>query len=186
LDRRSQPDNQTKGGVREEELRVDKREYSIVAQEDFPRVDSLCRGLLLAFYEHLLAEGLPPEEATSLASGADLYLRDFLVDCKGHNLFDEKPGMVKQFAGNWYIVHTLEPDINQLGGHLLGIRAFYAYLRGRELISPDYLASIEADCDAIAYYQWRIESFWEIQGDGFAAWEKECTLKDNICAAGRA
>lgn len=170
----------------EQRLKVNTEDFSLVTNEDYLRVDNLCRGLLLSFYEHLLAGGLDPVEATSLANGADLFVRDFLVDCKGYNLFDEKPGIVRQFAGNWYIVNTLEPDIGQLSGHLRGIGAFYGYLRDLELISAAYLEKLETECEATSYYEERMESFWKIEGNGFVDWEKECTLKDGWTATGRA
>jgi len=168
------------------EERINKEEYSIVTQGDYLRVDNLCKALLLHFYEHLLAGGLAPEEATSLANGADFFLRDFLVDFKGYNLFDEKPGIVKQFAGNWYIVNTAEPDIQQLSRHLQGIRAFYGWLCGQGLISGGYLTILEKECGILSFYEARIEAFWRIEGDGFHEWERECTLKDLPAATGRA
>jgi hypothetical protein len=167
-------------------LHVNKEEFSLVKQEDFLRVDNLCKGLLLSFYEHLLAQGIPPEEATSLANGADYFVRDFLVDFKGYNLFDESPGIVRQFAGNWYIVTTPEPDISLLSLHLQGIRAFYGYLCDHKLISVGYLMNLEQECAILSYYEGRIESFWEIEGEGYSAWERECTLKDRWSITGRA
>ncbi len=160
-------------------IRIDKNAFTPVSMEDFMRVDNLCRALLLNFYEHVQTEGLSPEEATELAKGADYFIRDFVVDFKALNLFDEYPGIVRQFAGNWYISNTLEPDIRQLGGHLRGIRAFYLFLHEQGLISARYLKSIEKECDDLVYYEGRIDSFWNIDGDGFFAWEAECTLKDD-------
>ena len=174
------------GEVAEGESRVNKDEFSLVTQEDFMRVDNLCKGLLMHFYERLLAQGLAPEEATLLANGADYFVRDFLVDIKGYNLFDEKPGVVRQFAGNWYIVNTLDPDILQLSKHLQGIRAFYGYLCDQKLITEDYLMILEKECGMLSFYEGRIESFWGIEGEGFSAWEMECTLKDGLTTTGRA
>lgn len=166
--------------VAEDGLHVNKEEFNLVRQEDYQRVDNLCRELLLRFYEYLLAEGLAPEEATLLANGADYFVRDFLVDCKGYNLFDEKHGIVKQFAGNWYIVNTIEPDMGELSKHLRGIRAFYGFLCDQKLISAAYLVVLDKECSILSYYEGRMESFWKIEGDGYIAWEKECTLKDNL------
>jgi hypothetical protein len=165
---------------------IDKDAFTPVNQEDFMRVDNLCGTLLLNFYEHLQTEGLSPEQATELAKGADYFIRDFVVDFKALNLFDEQPGIVRQFAGNWYISNTLEPDIRQLGGHLQGIRSFYRFLHDRGLVSAGYLEIIENECSDLAYYEGRIETFWEIEGDGFIVWEAECTLKDGNAKAGRA
>jgi len=169
-----------------DELSVHKEEFAIVTGEDYLRVDNLCKGLLMSFYEHLLAGGLAPEEATILANGADYFVRDFLVDYKGYNLFDERPGIVRQFAGNWYIVNTIDPDITHLSRHLQGIRAFYGFLCDKKLISVGYLLNLEKECGILSFYEARIESFWKIEGDGFASWERECTLKDHLTTTGRA
>ncbi|HEX2768663.1 MAG TPA: hypothetical protein VHN12_05220 [Geobacteraceae bacterium] len=169
-----------------EEMRINKDAFTPVTQEDYLRVDNLCRELLLRFYEQLQAGGISPEEATALASGADYFILNFLVDFKGYNLFDERPGIVRQFAGNWYIVNTLEPDIPHLDLHLRGIAAFYRFLRDRQLISAGYLQEIEKECGNLDYYESRIESFWAIEGDGFLFWERECTLKEGWSGTGRA
>ena len=175
-----------KDKVVKEEMRIDKDAFTPVTQEDYLRVDNLCRELLLSFYEQLQAGGISPEEATALASGADYFILNFLVDFKGYNLFDERPGIVRQFAGNWYIVNTLEPDIPHLDLHLRGITAFYRFLRDLQLISAGYLQEIEKECGDLAYYESRIESFWAIEGDGFLSWERECTLKKGWSGTGRA
>jgi hypothetical protein len=167
-------------------MRIDKDAFAPVTQEDFMRVDNLCSALLLNFYEQLQAEGLSSEDATELARGADYYVRDFIVDFKAINLFDERPGIVRQFAGNWYIFNSLEPDIGQLGGYLLGIRAFYRFLHDQRLISAGYLDRIEKECDDLAYYEGRIESFRKIEGGGYFVWEAECSLKDGLMRQGRA
>lgn len=164
--------------VAAKELHIDKDEFTPGSMEDDLRVDLRCKHLLQHFYNRLLEDGLSPEEATALANGADYFLRDFVVDIKGLNLFAEKTGIVRQFAGNWYIVNTLEPDIRQLARHLRGVKAFYGYLRAQELISAGYLENIERECDDLSFYERRIESFWAISGDGYFAWEGECALKE--------
>jgi hypothetical protein len=162
----------------EEELLFNPDDFRLESLEDELRVDGLCQKMLGLFYSRLLAEGVPPERATLLASGADYYVRDFLVGFKARSPFDERPGIVRQFAGNWYIVNTMEPDINEIYGHLAGIRSFYCFLGLRNLVSPGFLAEIEQECSETEYYQGRIDSFWEIKGDGYGSWERECTLKD--------
>jgi hypothetical protein len=158
-------------------LKIDKDTFTPGTPDDDLRVDLQCKHLLQHFYNSLVTRGVSPREATAQANGADYFIRDFVVDFMGLNLFDEHPGVVRQFAGNWYIVGTIEPDIQQLAGHLGGVRAFYHYLRDHGLISAGYLQNIDKECDDIAYYEHRIESFWTISGDGYLVWERECSLK---------
>ncbi len=167
----------SRGGEMGAELSVNKDDFRLETLEDEIRVDGLFRDILKHFYVQLLEDGLTPERATLLANSADYYVRDFVVDSRRRNLFEEKPGIVRQFAGNWYIVNTVEPDIPQLSGHLDGIRAFYRFLRSRDLVSAEFLRQIENECADTDFYAGRISSFWDITGDGYAAWEQECTLK---------
>lgn len=160
-------------------LKVDKRDYVPTTLEDELRVDKLCSDLLHRFYCETMESGLTPEDATALAGAADYFIRDFVVSIKGRSIFDERPGIVSQFAGNWYIVNTMEPLEAELEGYLAGVRAFYRFLHGHQLISLKFLQAIEAECSQLQYYAGRIESFWDIKGDGYQAWEKECTLKDD-------
>ena len=160
------------------ELTVNKDDFRLGTLEDELRVDNLCQKILRRFYFQLLADGVSPERATFLANGADYFVRDFIVGYKARSLFDETHGIVRQFAGNWFIVNTLEPNVTRLSGHLDGVRAFYRFLRSHDLISAEYLSEIEKECLDTAYYESRINSFWEIKGDGYFAWERECTLKE--------
>jgi hypothetical protein len=121
---------------------------------------------------------VPPLEAGTLAHGADYFLRDYLVSARRRNLFREKDGIVRAFAATWYIISTLEPTIEELTGHLNGVREFYHFLHAAGLVSGEYLGKIESECDDIGWYGERIESFWNIRGDGYLAWERECSLKE--------
>jgi hypothetical protein len=163
----------------EGELQVDKDDFRLETLDDELRVDALCKKILRRFYFQLMEDGDSPERATLLANGADYFVRDFVVGFKQRSLFDETPGIVRQFAGNWYIVTTLEPNISEISGHLDGIRAFYRFLRSRDLISSGYLDAIEKECADTDFYAGRIASFWDIKGDGYVAWERKCTLKES-------
>lgn len=162
-----------------EQITVDKNAFELGTLDDELRVDQLCKELLLHFYQETCAQGVDEAEATILAAGADYFVRDFVVSIKQLSIFTERPGIVRQFAGNWYIVNTLEPNDAEIRRYLRGIQAFYRFLYGHELISLQYLRAIEEECADTAYYESRIDSFWKIKGDGYGAWERECTMRDN-------
>ena len=159
-------------------LKVDKKEFVPITLDDEVRVDKLCSEILHRFYCESQEAGLSPEQATALAGAADYFIRDFVVSIKGRSIFEERPGIVRQFAGNWYIVNTMEPLASEIEGYLAGVREFYRSLYGHQIISLKFLQAIEAECAQLDYYADRIESFWDIKGDGYDAWERECTLKD--------
>lgn len=156
---------------------IDKNDFRVASDEDEIRVDGLCRELLRDFHRNLLDGGMQPAEAGSLAHGADYFLRDYVVASRRKNIFDETVGLVRRFAATWYIISTLEPSLDELSGYLKGVRAFYSYLDNRGLISSLCLSRADLECSDLDYYGKRIESFWDITGDGYVAWEAECTLK---------
>jgi hypothetical protein len=159
-------------------IEFDKYTFDIASIEDELRVDEICRKLLKDFHQDLQRKGVPPLTAGSLAHSADYYLRDYLVSARQQNLLQEKSGVVRRFAATWYIISTLEPTVEELAGHLNGIREFYRYLHSAGLISGAFLALIEQECDDIRWYTERIASFWKIRDDGYLAWEQECSLKE--------
>lgn len=167
-------------------MQINKSDFDIVTLEDEIRVDGLCRALLMAFYETLLADGMDQAAATRLANGADHFIRDFIIGVKMMNIFTKRSGLVRQFAGNWYIVNTLEPKAEYLADSLPGVAGFYRFLAGKGLISSEYCKQVEDECADLQFYASRIESFWDIQGDGFIDWEKECPLQDRHSSAGLA
>jgi hypothetical protein len=158
-------------------MKLTKSDFEIGTLEDELRVDGLCRELLMMFYHERIASGMSEHDATLLASSADHYLRDYLIGVRQLNLLDSAPDVVRKFAGNWYIVNTLEPVIDEIKTHLAGILAFYRYLASIEAISPEICVAIQKDSSDLTYYQSRIDSFWAITADGYNEWERECSLK---------
>jgi hypothetical protein len=158
-------------------MKLTKSDFQIGTLEDELRVDGLCSELLMTFYHERIASGLNEHDATLLASSADHYLRDYLIGVRQMNLLESDADVVRKFAGNWYIINTLEPVIEEIETHLNGIREFYSFLHSIEAISSEFHAAIDKDCADLAYYKSRIDSFWDIQGDGYYEWERECSLK---------
>ncbi len=146
--------------------------------DDEIRVDGLCRQLLQEFHHELLHAGaLPPETAGALAHGADYFLREFVIPDRRENIFSLSPWRVRQFAGNWYIVRNLEPNMAELTGILHGVAAFYDFCRRAGMVTDELAAEVRAECAELDYYRRRIDSFWAIEDDGYRAWEEECSLK---------
>jgi len=152
-------------------------DFDINTLDDELRVDSLCRDLLMSFYYDRLEAGLDEQEATLLANSADYFIRDYVIGFRQINILAETSGLVRGFAGNWYIVNTLEPSAKEIAAHLRGIREFYHYLCRQSAINDGFLANIDRECSDLDYYTGRIESFWDIKGDGYYEWESKCSLR---------
>ncbi len=160
-------------------MQINKADFDVSTLDDEIRVDELCKGLLMAYYESLKEAGIDPAQATIFANGADYFVRDFVIAVKQRNLFSERPGLVRQFAGNWYIMNTLDPAVEYLAGSLQGVAGFYRFLAAQGLVSGEFCQQMEEECADLPYYESRIESFWAITEDGYLAWEKGCSLKES-------
>lgn len=154
-------------------------DFNLATLEDELRVDGLCRELLMAFYHDKVAGGVSEHDATLLANSADYFVRDYLIGARQLNLLELDGREVRRFAGNWYIINTLEPEIAELSGYLKGVVEFFRYLAEKGAISYEVFAGIESNCASLEFYQGRIDSFWNIQGDGYYAWEAGCSLKND-------
>ncbi len=155
-----------------------REDFDIHSLEDEIRVDEQCTRFLRLFHQDLMARGLDPVEAGALAHGADYFLREFIIPDRRENIFALRPGRVRQFAGNWYIIKTLEPNMTELEGILQGILAFYEYCRRLDRVTEELLRAVREECGDLDYYRRRIESFWAIREDGYFSWERECSLKE--------
>ncbi|MDA8429513.1 MAG: hypothetical protein M0T70_09685 [Geobacteraceae bacterium] len=158
------------------EIDFEHDDFDFTSLEDELQVDERCQSLLKQFYQHLQRGGRTPQQASELAYAVDFYLRDYVIDFCRYNVVRPQPGVIRRFAANWYITHTLDPEIALLERHLEGIREFYRYLHGQHYICREELTWLENEATQSEYYQQRIESFLAIYGDGYVAWEAECPL----------
>lgn len=152
--------------------------YDIGSLDDEIRINKLCKQLLKEFHQYLLQERkFEPLEAGAQAAGADYFLLDYMIDNQRENIFAGSAAYLKKFAGHWYIISNLEPNIEELQVMLAGVAQFYQYCAQLKLIEAGNAEQITAACQQIDYYQQRIESFLDIVGDGYLTWSQECPLK---------
>ena len=151
--------------------------YSIKDLESEISVDRLCSALLKKFHQYLLQEQqLEPLEAGSQAAGADYFLREFVVGKLRCNIFRVTASQVRQFAGHWYIISNLEPNITELNAMLASAANFYRYCAAYQLVSAETADEIASTCQQSDFFQQRIEDFHNITGDGYSDWEQACPL----------
>ncbi len=159
------------------EIDFEHDDFDFTTMDEELRVDERCQTLLKHFYQDLQLHGLLPQQASDLAYCVDFYLRDYVIDFCRQNVVRPQPGVVRRFAGNWYITHTLDPEAALLERSLEGIREFYGFLHKRHFISAEELAWLEDEVCQTEFYRQRIETFLAIYGDGYVTWEAECPLK---------
>jgi len=154
--------------------------YRINTLNDEITADNNCKLLIKQYHQHLLKnKEFSQFEAGSMASGADYYLRDFMIDHQRSNIFIISPDQVRCFAGNWYIVSTLEPNMVELESILSGISGFYNFCASENVLDLPTATEIERACSDLDYYRQRIETFHELMGDDFKMWNNACPLTLN-------
>ncbi len=135
----------------------------MISLDDEIRVDAQCGRLLLAVRDDLLARRAgSPLAVGALCRGADLFLRDFVIDACDDNLLRLPVERIRQFAGHWYIVNTLEPDIAGLTAILDGIAACYSVLSAHALIDRSLAEAVADACADRSWYRQRLEDYWAL------------------------
>lgn len=137
-------------------------------------VDGRCQQILRQFYLFLQQQGMAAEQASELAFSADLYLRDYLIDFGRQNIVRPQPGIVTKFAGSWFITHTLDPEFELLERHMTAISELYRYMHRQHLISAEELSFLLKETGDLEFYRQRIDSFLNLTGAGFVAWDANC------------
>lgn len=158
------------------EIEFEHDDFDFTTMEEELRVDERCQSLLKQFYQNMQLHGRTAQQASDLAYCVDFYLRDYVLDFCRQNAVRPEPGLIRRFAGNWYITHTLDPEPALLERSLEGIREFYRFLNSHHFISRDELKWLEDETKQTDFYRHRIESFLAIYGDGYVTWEAECPL----------
>lgn len=156
------------------EIEFEHDDFDFDSIDEELQVDERCQLILKQFYLSLLQQGMAAEQASELAFSADLYLRDYLIDFGRQNIARPHPGIITIFAGSWFITHTLDPELAMLERHLTAITALYRYLHRQHLISAEELSFLIKEAGQLEFYRQRIDSFLNLTGDGFAAWDAEC------------
>ena len=159
------------------ELQFEQDDFEFDTIDEELLVDERCQQILKQFYLFLQQQGMSAERASELAFSADLYLRDYLIDFGRYNIVRPRPGIITAFAGSWFITHTLDPESAVLERHLTALYQLYGFMHRQHLISAEELSFLLNEAAQLEYYNQRIDSFLNLSGDGFVAWDAGCPAK---------
>lgn len=162
------------------EIVFDHEDFDFETLEEELRADQQCQKLLQQFYFWLQQGGMTPEQASEQAYSADYYLRDYVLDFLKRNVLKPQPGQVRYFAGNWYITRTLEPELPVLNGHLKAIVSLYGFMNELHLVTAEQSDQVCREAAELDFYQRRIASFLALAGEGYEAWDRECTMTGDV------
>jgi O-acetyl-ADP-ribose deacetylase (regulator of RNase III) len=152
-----------------------RNEFTLRGRDDFVRLDTLCASLLRRFFEWMQArEGgmSPPGRASVLVHAADRYLRDFVVDIKERGPADQDSTLVRQYLGNWYIIHTLTPSHEEIDRIAEALQRLYAYLAEAQIVSRATADSVAQALRSTDFFHARLEAFWNLTPDTIPVWRQ--------------
>lgn len=151
--------------------------FQIASLDDEIRVDRLCVALIKTFSSEMAKiDDQDPIAIGRCCQGADYFLREFLVADRRENLLQVTGRHVRSFAGHWYIVKNMDPNMPELQEILRSIAVFCSFLADRNLLDREQVNEICAACGDQELYARRIEDFWSIEGEGFFRWREEIPL----------
>jgi hypothetical protein len=152
----------------------DPSDFLLRGPDDFVRLDGLCAALLREFRDWLQGDeggSSGAAAAGQLAHAADRYLRDFVVEFNETGPADHDAArLVRQYAGNWYVIHTLTPSHGELERILDALGQLYRFLGARCVVPPAVAEAASLAASRRDYFHRRLEDFWNLTPEGIPAW----------------
>ncbi|MDH7513954.1 MAG: hypothetical protein QHH14_13490 [Clostridiales bacterium] len=126
------------------------------------------------FYEYLKNKGLNENTAGRRTDRAAFFIMNYLfVYDDARNILEVSEDTVRKFLGNWYIRKFWNPSIRGINSYLKAISDFYTFLKDRGFISKEQLSEIKDVCKDKAWFEMRLQTYFEAQGDDFYDWIQE-------------
>ncbi len=126
------------------------------------------------FYEYLKNKGLNGSTAGRRTDNAAFFVMNYLFvydDTK--NVLKVSEDSIRKFLGNWYIRKFWNPSLQGIKSYLKAISDFYTFLKDKGLISKEQLSEIKDVCKDKAWFEMRLRTYFEAQGDDFYNWIQE-------------
>ena len=126
------------------------------------------------FYEYLKNKGLNDNLAGRRTESAAFFIMNYLfVYDNAKNILEVSEDTVRKFLGNWYIRKCWNPSFQAMKSYLKAISSFYAFLKDKGFISKGQLDEIKEVCKDKAWFEIRLETYFEAEGDNFYDWIQE-------------
>lgn len=126
------------------------------------------------FYEHLKNKGLNEKTAGRRTENAAFFIMNYLfVYDDITNILEVSEETIRKFLGNWYMRKFWNPSIKGIKSYLRAISDFYTFLSEKGFISKGQLGEIKDVCKDKAWFEMRLRTYFEAQGDDFYDWIQE-------------
>lgn len=126
------------------------------------------------FYEYLKNKGLKESTAGKRTEMTAYFIMDYLfVYDDATNILEVSGDTIRKFLGNWYIRKYWSPKISEIKSFLRAISDFFTFLRERDFVSNEQLSEIKEVCKDIPWFEMRLKTYFEADGDDFYEWLEE-------------
>ena len=126
------------------------------------------------FYEYLRNKGLKESIASKRTEMAAFFIMDYLfVYDDAMSVLEVDGDTIRRFLGNWYIRKFLSPNMSEIKSFLKSISDFFTFLHEKGFISKEELSEIKEVCKDKAWFEMRLKTYFEAEGEDFYEWIQE-------------
>jgi len=126
------------------------------------------------FYEYLKNKGLKESTASRRTEMVAFFVMDYLfVYDDAMSVLEVSGDTIRTFLGNWYIRKFMNPSMPNIKSYLKSISDFFTFLNEKGFISKEELSEIKEVCRDKAWFEMRLKTYFETQGDDFYEWIQE-------------
>jgi len=159
------------GKIKEEHFECIKEDNS---KEEYEKQWKRSKIIFDRFYEYLKNKGLKESTAGKRTEMAAYFIMDYLfVYDDAMNVLEVSGDTIRAFLGNWYIRKFMNPKISEIKSFLKAVSNFFTFLQKNDFIPKEQLKEIRAVCKDTAWFEMRLKTYFDAQGDDFYEWIQE-------------
>ena len=126
------------------------------------------------FYEYLKDKGLRESTAGKRTDMAAYFVMDYLfIYDAAMSILEVSGDTVRTFLGNWYIRKYMRPRMPEIKSLLRAISDLFTFFQKEDFISKEHLREIKEVCKDRSWFEMRLKSYFEADGDDFRKWIEE-------------
>jgi len=126
------------------------------------------------FHEYLKDKGLKESTVDKRTDRVLFFIMNYLfVYDDATSILDVYDDTIRKFLGNWYIRKFWDPKMSEIKSFLRAISDFYTFLQKEDFISKGDLREIKEVCRDKAWFEMRLRTYFESEGNDFYEWLEE-------------